>query len=132
MKKVSICAGLALAFSCGLAHHALAQESLDVTMRVLDDVKDVDAVLVEIEDARTDKNAPDAEGERSGKHPDVVHDGGDQRETKDDDLRHGDGDLSRDELSEGADEHGDGKFEDHQVLEDLPAPSSDVPSDVVQ
>ena len=100
-----MCVALAFALSCGVAQTALAQDDLDVTMRVLDDVKDVDAVILAIEEGKA---------VRDGKHRDSEHR---DNASADEHKAAPDG---HDDLDEGDTDHGDGKYEDH-----------DVPSDVV-
>ena len=110
MKSVSMCVGLAFALSCGVAQSALAQDGLDVTMRVLDDVKDVDAVILEIEEA---KDAPHG-------NPSKDAQGGQRRGGASGDEHRGErGDRDgHDDLDEGDTDHGDGKHEDHDVPSD--------------
>jgi hypothetical protein len=100
MKRVSISLALAFALNCGVAQSALAQDGLDVTMRVLDDVKDVDAVVREIA-----KGKDTSDGDRR----------------RDDDAaanEHSAAPNGDNGLDEGEIDHGDGKYEDHDVPSD--------------
>jgi len=100
MKRVSMSVALGFALSCGIAHSVLAQDGLDVTMRVLDDVKDVDAVIREIEDGKD--TLPGERGDQGR------GDGADGEEQWTQPNGH-------DDLDEGDADHGDGKYEDHDV-----------------
>jgi hypothetical protein len=108
MKRIGMCAGLVFALSCGVAQNALAQEALDVTMRVLDDVKDVDAVILEIGEAKAAQDGERREGEHRISEPRNAPFG-------DEHLADPNG---HDELDEGENDHGDGKYEDHAVPSD--------------
>ena len=103
MKRVSIYVGFAVALSFGLTQSALGQDDPDATMRVLDDVKDVAAVILEIgerQDARGGEH-------RTDDHRDTAY--GDE---------HWAAPGGHDDLGEGDADHGDGKYEDRDVPTD--------------
>jgi hypothetical protein len=112
---------LAVALVLGCASSAFAQDGDDlkgVTMRVLDDVKDIDAVVLDIDgdhDDGADGDAADHEG-RDG-HDGEANDGDHDRGQDGDDDDGEDGDD--DDLEDGDDEeHGEGDLEDEDVERD--------------
>lgn len=122
MKSISLvflAAGLAL----GLAHNARADDGLDVTMQVLDDVSGIDGVLLSVGDGADAGEHPAEHGNESadaaGREHHVTGDGGD--DTPEIVAGHDD------DLASGLDEHSEGHVEDSDVAHEPPA--EDVPSD---
>jgi hypothetical protein len=109
-------AALALALTLGGASCAFAQggDLAGVTMRVLDDVSDIDAVVLEIGDERGA-----AEDGAADEGPDAEGDGGAGEAARE---RGGLDDIEDAE----DDEHGEGELEDNDVL-----PEPEVPEEPV-
>jgi hypothetical protein len=103
---------LAIALATAFASSAFAQEGLDgVTMRVLDSVEDVDAIVIAL-----DSRAGDEEGERA-EEPRREREGAEERDER---SRADDDDERRSDLLDDHDEErGEGDLEDRDV-EDEP------------
>ena len=113
MKRMGMCAGLVFALGCGVAQSALAQEAVDPTMHVLDDVNDVDTVIREIAEAGAAQDGQRRENEQRVGEPRNPAFGDEHRADPN----------AHDDLDEGENDHGDGKFEDHLVpIDELPLP----------
>lgn len=102
---------LATAFAVGCASHALAQagDLGGVTMRVLDDVSDIEVVVLDI---RAERGATDDTGdegrdagrddaESAGPDGDAVRDSGDRHDLEDaEDEEHGEGELEDNDVEQ--------------------------------
>jgi hypothetical protein len=125
MKWMSAIGSALVVGALGLASNAHAQEGgLDVTMRVLDDVSEVDGVVLDL--------SSDVESDReSDERGDTRADGGDR---PDEDRRSGD-ERDHDVLDDGdREERAEGGIEDHDearepVEEEIPADGGDTPVD---
>jgi hypothetical protein len=115
MTRKSSLLSLAFLLTCGVASGAFAQDDGldDVTLEVLDDVSEIDAVILAI-DEQLDQERED--GERAGRDRE---DGSEER-AADRGVEHEDSaDAVRDEDPSEHDERAEGDLEDHDVEEDL-------------
>jgi hypothetical protein len=111
MKKWNSAVGSMLVVaSFGVAGGAFAQEGdLDVTMRVLDDVSDIDAVVLDLSggaEAEDERESNDRGAETSDDRSRNEGDEGDEHEARGDDLDGPDAEDDREEhLEHGLDDH---------------------------
>jgi hypothetical protein len=111
-RRAALVVGMTWSLGCGFAASAYAQDNeLEVTLEVLDDVSDIDAVLLSIEDEHEDSgDREDRDGERHDSDDTFGGDRDNHDET--DDLGHDDG------LDGGDDEEHESDLEDHDRNED--------------
>ena len=139
MKRTSLFSGLLLTFGCALSQGAFAQDDeLEVTLRVLDDVSDIDAVLVAIdehrdqaEDGEHGQHDADARGDEQNDEEEADHEqrGRDEGARDDERNERHDG-PGRDDLEDPDDEeHGDHAIEDRDVEEDREHGDTSAPGD---
>jgi hypothetical protein len=127
MKWMSAIGSILVVSAFGVASSAYAQDGgLDVTMRVLDDVSDVDGVVLDLGgDVEGDREADERGDARADSRPD-------------EDRRDGDGEREHDAVDDGdREERAEGGLEDHDevreppIEEEIPADGAgDAPADV--
>ena len=121
MQRRRVCS-VAAALVFGSAS-AVAQDGdlSNVTMRVLDDLRDVDAVVLEL-DANRGEGEEGAESDGAERDAAASDDGNRdpvRAEADEDDLR-----SERDELHEDHDDRSEGRREDRDVERPVPAPTT--------